>query len=48
MQTQFEYMTKTVAPRIWKSWEIVSQPTVTTGRLAFDSAKQLIDAEEVK
>jgi hypothetical protein len=30
--------TKTVAPRIWKSWKIVSQPTTTRGMIRKDEA----------
>jgi hypothetical protein len=33
--------TKTIAPRIWESWKIVSQPTTTTGQIRQDKAGRL-------
>jgi hypothetical protein len=29
---------KTIAPQIWKSWKIVSQPTTTRGMIRKDEA----------
>ena len=33
--------TKTITPRIWESWKIVSQPTTTTGQIRQDETGRL-------